>query len=72
MHKVASCILGLLVAAAGVLAAIYIASLPEWFGWAKDDLRTIFSYLAAIGVFSLSPIGGGFIIYYGVTKDAKR
>ena len=72
MHKVASCILGLLVTAAGVVAALYIASLPEWFGWAKSDLRTILSYLAASGVFSLSPVGGGFIIYYGVTKDAKR
>ena len=72
MSKVYWIVVGILTILGGFGASLYLASLPEWFGWGKDDLRTILSCLMAVFVFAITPVGGGFIIYHGVTNSGGK
>lgn len=72
MNKFYGTILGIAIWFIAFALTLLVASIPKWNEWPTDDIRSFFSYLMAIMVFSLSPVCAGAIIYNGWRKHEEH
>ena len=63
MNKFYGTILVITVWFIGFAVTLLMASIPKWNEWSVDDIRTFFCYFMAVMLFSVSPFGGGIIMY---------
>jgi len=63
MNKLCGTILAITIWFIGFAITLLLASIPKWNEWPVDDVRTFFCYFMAVMLFSISPVGGGIIMY---------
>lgn len=73
MSKFYGTILGIAIWFIAFALTLLFASIPKWNEWGtSDDIRSFFCYIMASLLFSVSPFGGGIIMYKVWGKHEKH
>lgn len=72
MSKSGGTILAIAIWFIGFVITLLLASIPKWNDWPVDDIRAFFCYFMAAMLFSISPVGGGIIMYKTWGKHEKH